>query len=50
MCEKCIEIDRKIDHYKWIATQVYDGPTRRGIDDLIQQHQAEKRALHPEEK
>lgn len=48
MCEKCDAIDRKIDHYRWIAGQLNDKRTIEGIDELIRQHEAEKRALHPE--
>ena len=49
MCIKCDEIDRKIDHYRWIAKQLNDHRTSQGIDDLIRQHEAEKLALHPEQ-
>ena len=48
MCEKCVEIDKKIEHYNWVAAQVGDKRTLQGIDELIQQHKAEKRALHPD--
>jgi hypothetical protein len=43
-------LDRKIDHYKWLATYVNDERTAKGISDLIRQHHAEKAELHPEEK
>jgi hypothetical protein len=49
MCEKCAEIDKMIDHYKWLATYVYDERTAEGINELIQQYEAEKVALHPEQ-
>jgi len=48
MCKKCVEIDRKIHHYRWLAGYVNDERTAKGIDELIRQHEAEKRALHPE--
>jgi hypothetical protein len=48
MCEKCIELDGKIHHYKWLAGQMSDKRALQGINELIQQHEAEKRALHPE--
>jgi hypothetical protein len=48
MCEKCVEIDRKIDHYRWLANQINDARTVQGLDELIRQLKAEKRALHPE--
>ena len=49
MCEKCVEIDRKVDHYRWLAAYVTDKRTMDGINVLIQQHEAEKRTLHPEQ-
>jgi hypothetical protein len=48
MCEKCVEIDKKIDHYKWLAHQMSDSRTLQGINELIHQHEAQKRSLHPE--
>jgi hypothetical protein len=48
MCGKCAELDKKIDHYRWLATNVNDEPTAKGINELIRQHEAEKRCLHPE--
>jgi hypothetical protein len=48
MCEKCVEIDKKIYHYKWVAGQMSDGRTLEGINELIEQHEAKKRSLHPE--
>ena len=35
MCEKCVEIDKKISHYKWLAGQMGDKRTLQGIDELI---------------
>jgi hypothetical protein len=29
MCEKCIEIDKKIDHYRWLAVYVNDERTSK---------------------
>ena len=49
MCEKCVEIDNKVDHYRWLAKQLNDKRTIQGIDELIQQHEAEKRSLHPDQ-
>ncbi len=48
MCEKCVEIDKKIRHYKWVATQLNDPPTNHGLDELIKRYEAEKSALHRE--
>ena len=44
MCEQCIEIDKKIDHYRWLATYVNDERTAKGINELIQQHQGREEA------
>ena len=49
MCSRCDEIDRKIDHYRWLAKQLNDVRAIQGINELIQQHEAEKRALHPDQ-
>jgi hypothetical protein len=35
MCEKCVEIDRKVEHYRLLASAVTDPPTLDGIKELI---------------
>jgi hypothetical protein len=47
VCEKCIEIDAKIDHYHRLSGWITDQPTLDGIKKLIAQMEAEKLALHP---
>ena len=42
MCDKCDEIDRKIAHYKQLATRIDDKQTLAGIDKLIEQMTTEK--------
>jgi hypothetical protein len=49
MCDKCVEIDKKTEHYRTIATSIMDQPMLDGIKELIEQMQAQKRALHPEQ-
>jgi hypothetical protein len=49
MCEKCVEIDGKIGHYRSIASRTTDQPTLDGIQELIERLQAQKAALHPEQ-
>jgi hypothetical protein len=49
MCEKCDEIDDKIDHYRFMASRITDQPLLDGIKDLIERMQAQKAALHPEQ-
>lgn len=48
MCERCTELDDKIEHYRRISTYVTDQLTLEGIAGLIKQIRAEKAALHPD--
>jgi len=50
MCNKCTELDDKIEHYKRIATYVTDQLTLDGIAGLIKQMTTEKAALHAEQR
>ena len=50
MCEKCIVLDGKIEHYKRISSALTDQPTLDGIKQLIKGMKAQKVALHPEQK
>ncbi len=43
MCEKCLEIDGKIEHYRSIASKIADQAMLRGIEVLIRRAKA-----HPE--
>ena len=47
MCNKCVEIDKTIAHYRWIKERVIDPLTRQAADDLIEKLEAEKAELHP---
>jgi hypothetical protein len=49
MCEQCVEIDKKIDHYRSLSSGITDQATLDGIKKLIEQMQAQKAALHPEQ-
>lgn len=49
MCEKCVEIDSKIEHYRFIASRITDQETLDGIKKLIERVQAQKVELHPEQ-
>jgi len=49
MCEQCVEIDKKIEHYRRLASRLTDQATLDGIKQLIEQMQAQKVALHPEQ-
>jgi hypothetical protein len=48
MCEKCQAIDERIRHYQTPATLVTDQQTLDGIERLIEELEARKKALHPE--
>ena len=49
MCERCVEIDKKIEHYRFMASRMTDQPTLDGIKKLIEDMKAERTALHPEQ-
>ena len=49
MCGKCVELDRKIEHYRMLASRITDQPTVDGIKQLIERMQVEKLLLHPEQ-
>jgi hypothetical protein len=48
MCWKCAELDRKIEHLKWMIEQLADPPTHKAANDMIEEMEAEKAKLHPE--
>jgi hypothetical protein len=48
MCEKCVELDAKIDRYKQMARMITDQRTLDGIAKIIEEASAEKAALHSE--
>jgi beta-phosphoglucomutase-like phosphatase (HAD superfamily) len=49
MCDKCVELDSKIEHYQHMASRITDQATLDGIKELIERMQAQKAALHPEQ-
>jgi hypothetical protein len=50
MCEKCVELDRKIEHYRRLALAISDRQTVEGIADLIKRMESQKLHFHPEQK
>jgi hypothetical protein len=50
MCDKCEELDKKIERYRKIILGICDQPTVERIEALIGEMQAQKAALHPEQK
>jgi hypothetical protein len=49
MCEQCVEIDKKVEHYRLLASRLTDQLTLDGIEQLIERMQTRKAALHPEQ-
>jgi hypothetical protein len=49
MCDQCVELDKKIEHYEKIAGSISDRLTLDRIKQLVEQMKAIKAALHPEQ-
>ena len=49
MCEKCKELDDRVERYQHLARNVTDERTLAGIHGLIKELEAEKAALHREQ-
>ena len=49
MCERCVELDRKIEHYHRLASRFTDQGLLGGIRELIERAEVEKAALHPDQ-
>lgn len=50
MCDKCVELDAKIEHYRKLASAIADQVTVERVADLIRAMQARKEKLHPGQK
>jgi len=48
MCNKCAELDKKIEHYETILVSIGDRVTVERLHAMIADLQAQKVALHPE--
>jgi hypothetical protein len=48
MCEKCAELDAKIEHYQNLVDPAMDPVTRERVGRLIEEMQSEKLRLHSE--
>jgi hypothetical protein len=46
MCEQCVELDRKIEHYQSILLSISDQSTIDRIKALIEELREKKAALH----
>ena len=49
MCEKCVELDEKIERYRRITLSIVDPVTIDRAKELIADMEAQKIALHPEQ-
>ena len=49
MCDKCVELDKKIEHYREITLAIGDELTIERIKALIGDLKAQKAILHPEQ-
>jgi hypothetical protein len=50
MCDKCDELDKKIEQYRSIGMQITDEKTIEGLKGLIEACLAQRAALHPDQK
>jgi len=50
MCDKCGELDKKIEHYRQMLMSIGDQTTVERIKVLIGDLRAQKATLHPEQK
>lgn len=46
MCEKCVELDQKIEHHKRLISRLMDPQTTARVEPLIADLKAQKAALH----
>jgi hypothetical protein len=49
MCDKCIELDKKIEHYERLVSGMVDALTLERIRELVREMTAQNAALHPDE-
>jgi hypothetical protein len=49
MCDKCVELDGKVEHYQRMASRITDQLTLDGIKELAARMKAQKTALHSEQ-
>jgi hypothetical protein len=49
MCDKCKELDEKIEHYRQLAARVRDPLLTEGVGKMIEEMEAKKAAFHPEQ-
>jgi hypothetical protein len=50
MCDKCIQLDKKIEHYERLASGMADELTLERLRESVREMRAQKTALHPEQR
>jgi hypothetical protein len=48
MCDQCIELDKKIEHYRSLMARITDPLTNQGLEKRIEEMLEQKSALLPE--
>ena len=48
MCERCIELDKKIEHYRRLSAGINDRATNEKLASLVDELAMQKVALHPD--
>lgn len=49
MCEKCEQLDQKIDHVRKLADAGLDELTLSRFASLVEEYERQKSALHPDD-
>lgn len=49
MCEKCIQLDKKIEHYERLAGGISDELTLERLRELVREMRAQKSAFHQDQ-
>ena len=47
MCEKCFELQEKLDRYRRLRALITDRLTLEAIEGLLKRYEEERSALHP---
>jgi hypothetical protein len=50
MCDKCVELDKKLEQYRRLASSITDQLTIDRLNKIIRDMVAEKAKLHPDQK
>jgi hypothetical protein len=50
MCDKCVELDKKLEQYRRLASSITDQLTIARLNKLIEDTVAQKAELHPDQK